>query len=44
MGLAGELAREDLVALGEDIRSLDIDVDMPGVDASAKRDYERALY
>ena len=38
-----ETAREDLVALGEDIRALDLDVEMPDADAQGKRDYERAL-
>ena len=38
-----ETAREDLVALGDDIRALDLDVEMPDADAQGKRDYERAL-
>jgi len=38
-----ETARDDLVALGEEIRALDLDVEMPGVPEEAKRDYERAL-
>ncbi len=38
-----ETARDDLVALGEEIRALDLDVQMPGVPEEAKRDYERAL-
>ena len=37
------LADEDLVALGDDIRALDIDIDMPGVDPRAREDYARAL-
>jgi hypothetical protein len=38
-----EVAMEDLVALGDDLRSLDLDVEMPGADPAAKRDYVRAL-
>jgi hypothetical protein len=36
-------ANEDLIALGEDIRALDIDTQMPGADPGAKSDYERAV-
>ncbi len=36
-----EFARDDLVALGDDIRALDLDVEMPDVDPAAKRDYAR---
>jgi hypothetical protein len=36
-------ARDDLVALGDDIRALDLDVQMPGVDAQAKADYDHAV-
>jgi hypothetical protein len=36
-------ARDDLVSLGEAIRALDIDVQMPGVDPAARADYERAV-
>lgn len=36
-------ARDDLVALGDDIRALDLDVDMPGVSPDARADYERAV-
>jgi len=36
-------ARDDLVALGDEIRALDIDVQMPGVDAQAKADYDHAV-
>jgi len=36
-------ARDELVALGEDIRALDLDVDMPGVSQRARDEYERAL-
>ncbi|HET9740551.1 MAG TPA: hypothetical protein VFP78_20740, partial [Solirubrobacteraceae bacterium] len=36
-------ARDDLVALGDDIRALDLDVDMPGVPQDARADYERAV-
>jgi hypothetical protein len=35
--------RDDLVELGEGIRALDIDVEMPGVDPAARADYERAV-
>jgi hypothetical protein len=38
-----ETAREDLVALGEDIRALDLDIEMPGADPAGKEDYGRAL-
>jgi hypothetical protein len=37
------VAEEDLVALGEDLRALEIDVEMPGADPDAKRSYVRAL-
>src|SRR3954454_5184457 len=37
------VARDDLVALGDDIRALDLDVEMPGAVPAAKADYERAL-
>jgi hypothetical protein len=33
------VAREDLVALGDDIRALDLDVEMPDVDKEAKEHY-----
>jgi hypothetical protein len=36
-------ARDELVALGEEIRALDLDVDMPGVSQAARDEYERAL-
>src|SRR5207249_829331 len=36
-------ADDDRTALGEDIRALDIDVEMPGVDPAAKADYGRAV-
>jgi hypothetical protein len=36
-------ARDDLVALGDDIRELDIDVQMPNVDPEAKADYDHAV-
>jgi hypothetical protein len=36
-------ARDDLVALGDDIRALDLDVQMPGVEAQAKADYDHAV-
>jgi hypothetical protein len=38
-----ENVRDDLVALGDDIRALDLDVEMPGVDPRAKADYGRAV-
>jgi hypothetical protein len=38
-----EVALDDLVALGDDLRALDLDVEMPGVDPRAKEDYVRAL-
>ena len=37
------LAREDLVALGEDIRALDLDVQMPGADTEGKGHYDQAV-
>ena len=36
-------ANEDLVGLGDDIRALDIDTQMPGADPGGKSDYERAV-
>lgn len=36
-------ARDELVALGDEIRSLDLDVDMPGVSQRGRDEYERAL-
>jgi hypothetical protein len=36
-------ARDDLVALGDDVRALEIDVDMPGANADAREDYARAV-
>ena len=38
-----EFAREDLIALGEDIRALELDVEMPDADPAAKKDYDRAV-
>jgi hypothetical protein len=38
-----EVAEEDLVALGEDLRELELDVEMPGANPKAKRSYVRAL-
>ncbi len=43
VGELRETVREDLAALGEDIRALDLDVEMPGVDPAAKADYGRAV-
>ena len=36
-------AQDDLVALGDDIRSLDVDIQMPGVADEAKQRYEQSL-
>src|SRR6185436_7985997 len=38
-----ENARDDLVALGDDIRALDLDVQMPGLPDDTRADYERAV-
>ena len=38
-----ENARDDLVALGDEIRALEMDMDMPGVSDAARSDYETAL-
>jgi hypothetical protein len=38
-----QVARDDLVALGEDIRSLDLDVQMPDADPEAKAHYGQAV-
>jgi hypothetical protein len=38
-----ETARDDLVALGDDVRALDLDVQMPGSDPAAREDYARAV-
>jgi hypothetical protein len=38
-----ENARDDLVALGDDIRALEMDMDMPGASSEAKADYETAV-
>ena len=38
-----QAALDDLVALGEELRSLDLDVEMPGVNPEAKRYYTEAL-
>jgi hypothetical protein len=37
------VARDDLVALGDDIRSLDLDIEMPSASDAAKEDYGRAV-
>jgi hypothetical protein len=37
------VARDDLVALGDDIRSLDLDVEMPNADSTAVEEYGRAV-
>ena len=36
-------AQDDLVSLGDDIRSLDVDIEMPGVADDAKQRYEQAV-
>jgi hypothetical protein len=36
-------ARDDLVALGDDIRALDLDAEMPDADPQAKADYDHAV-
>jgi LPXTG-motif cell wall-anchored protein len=36
-------ARDDLVALGDDIRALDVDASMPGADPQAVADYDHAV-
>jgi hypothetical protein len=38
-----EQVRDDLVDLGDGIRALDLDVEMPGVDPAAREDYGRAV-
>jgi hypothetical protein len=38
-----QVAREDLVALGEDIRALDLDVQMPDADPEGKQHYGQAV-
>jgi hypothetical protein len=38
-----QVAREDLVALGDDIRALDLDVEMPGADAEGRQHYDQAV-
>jgi hypothetical protein len=38
-----QVAREDLVALGEDIRALDLDVQMPDADPEGKQHYNQAV-
>jgi hypothetical protein len=38
-----DVARDDLVALGEDIRALDLDVQMPDADAEGKQHYDQAV-
>jgi hypothetical protein len=38
-----DVAEEDLVALGEDLRALEIDVEMPSGDGRAKQSYVQAL-
>jgi hypothetical protein len=38
-----DVAREDLVALGEDVRALDLDVQMPDADPEGKQHYNQAV-
>ncbi|MBD0281773.1 MAG: hypothetical protein ICV69_06215 [Thermoleophilaceae bacterium] len=38
-----EVTREDLIALGDDIRALDLDVEMPGIDDETKQHYGLAV-
>ena len=38
-----DTARDDLVALGEDVRALDLAVEMPDADPEGKEDYGRAV-
>ena len=38
-----QVAREDLVALGDDIRALDLDVQMPDADPEGKQHYHQAV-
>ena len=38
-----EFTRDDVIALGQDIRALDIDIEMPGTPPEARDDYARAL-
>src|SRR5215207_7657126 len=40
---AHDTVRGDVVELGDEIRALDLDVQMPGVDERARADYETAL-
>jgi hypothetical protein len=37
------VARDDLVALGDDILALDLDIEMPGIDEEARRHYALAV-
>ena len=37
------VARDDVISLGEEIRALDLDIDMPDADAEAKRHYGVAV-
>ena len=43
LGEDREAAREQLIALGDEIRALDLDVSMPNADPAGRADYERAL-
>ena len=40
---ARSAAQDDLVSLGDEIRALDVDIQMPGVSDEAKQRYEQAL-
>jgi hypothetical protein len=37
------VAQEDMLALADDIRALDLDIEMPGVDSDAKEHYGRSV-
>ena len=43
MDFAQERLRDQLIELGDDIRALDVDISMPGVNALAQTDYEAAV-
>jgi hypothetical protein len=43
LDFAQERLRNDLIALGDDIRALEVDVGMPGVNAMGVADYEAAV-
>jgi hypothetical protein len=43
LDVAKDQVRDELVALGDGLRELDLDVEMPGADPAAKEDYGRAV-